>query len=81
MLILDRWTSCCNIYVTFDFGSAKMLTTVIFETYQIAPHDYYMYYYIDCTISVDCYSSVKKFYSFITSIFQIDGAILLLKAL
>ena len=57
--------------MTFNFGSAKVCSPAIFETSfshdkdtWIAETDYYYALLHKCTISIDSYSPINKFYSF-----------------
>ena len=58
--------------VTFNFGSAKVCLPAIFETsfsydkdIWIAATDYSMHFYIIVLFSIDSYSLINKFYSFV----------------
>ena len=80
--------------VTFNFVSAKVCAPVIFaichltsfsydkDTW-IAATDYYMHFYINFfyIISIDRYSPINKFYSFIIFSLLINAGILLLNCL
>ena len=57
--------------VTFNFGSAKVCSPAIFETYfshekdiWIAVTDYYNVLLHNCAISIYRYTAINKFYSF-----------------
>ena len=72
--------------VTFNFCSAEVCSPAIFEmsfSYDkdiwIAATDYYMHFY--CSFSIDSYSSINKFYSFIIFSVLIITVILLLNCL
>ena len=73
--------------VTFNLGSVKMFSPTILEkcfSYDkdiwIAATDYYIYFYI-YTISIERYSPMNKFYSFIIFSLLINAVILLLQCL
>ena len=73
---------------TFNFGSAKLYSPGMFEecfTYDndiwIAATDYYNVLLRNCAISIDSYSPVNKFYSFIIFSLLINAVILLLSCL
>ena len=73
--------------VTFKFVSAKVCSPATFETcfsYEkdmlIAPTYYYVLFY-NCAISIDSYSPINKFYSFIVFSLLINAVILLLDCL
>ena len=70
--------------VTFNFGSAKVCSPAIFETsfsYKndiwIAATNHYVLLH-NCAISIDSYSPINKFYSFIIFILLINAVILLI---
>ena len=72
--------------MTFNFGSAKVHSAVIFEScfcynkdIWIAATYYHMYFYI--FVLFDSYSPINKFYSFIILILLINAVILLLNCL
>ena len=71
--------------VTFNFGSAKVCSPAIFETcfscdkdIWIAATDCYMVLLQHCAFSIDSYSPINNFYSFIIFRELINAAILLL---
>ena len=70
-MTLDRGVSVHHS-VTFKFGSAKVCSPAIFETSfsgdkdkWIVATDYYNVLLHNCAISIDSYSPINKFYSFI----------------
>ena len=79
--------------VAFNFGSAKVCSLAIFETsfsydkdiWIIAATDYYMHFYSklvhNCAFSIDSYSPINKFYSFMILSLLINIVILLLNCL
>ena len=74
--------------VASNFGSAKMCSPAMFETcfsydkdILIAATDYYMHFYISCAISIDSYSHVIKFHSFIIFTLLVSAVILLLNGI
>ena len=78
-----------NHGVTFNFGSTKVCSPAIFETcishekdIWIATTDYYNYVLLhNYDISIDIYSPINKFYSFIIFSLLINAVILLLNCL
>ena len=75
---------------TFNFGTAKVNSPALFETYfsykkdtciWIAATYYYMYFYHNCAISIDSYSTISKFNSSIILSLLINAVILLLDCL
>ena len=57
--------SCCELCVTFDFGPAKIFSSITFDTYfsyhkvvWIAGTDYVLL--SNCTVSIDTYTSFNK---------------------
>ena len=75
-------------HVIFDFVFAKIFFAARFETYFChkdictAVTDYYwVYVVLPCTISFKTYTSIKKFYSFITFTLLVNVIILLLNFL
>ena len=75
--------------VTFNFGSAKVSSPAIFDTsfsydkdkWNAATDSYNYALLHNCTISIDSYSPIKKFYSFIIFSFLMNVVILLLNCL
>ena len=74
--------------MTFNFGSAKLCSPIIFETcfsydkdIWIAATDYCMYFLHNCASFIDSYSPVNKFYSFFIFNLLIIGVILLFNCL
>ena len=67
--------------VTFKLGSAKVCSPVIFETYFSYLKDVFFLLLLNCAISIDSYTSIKKSYSFINFSLLIYDVILLLNCL
>ena len=68
----------CVSWLTFNFGSVEMCSPAIFETYfsydkniWMVATDNYMHFYIVVLSSIDSYSAIEKFYSFILVHFYI----------
>ena len=74
--------------VIFNFGSVKVCSPTIFETsffydkdIYIAATDYYIHFYTIVFFSIDSYSPINKFYSFIIFSLLINAVMLLLNCL